>query len=95
MKNNTFQIKMDYNENLSYNKFESLILTAISLDYKARHSYNYDYIIYDLNSYIGTNKYNIIILYPYIEKNTSFKNLYEAWLSNDKGSNLHILAKIL
>jgi len=96
MKSNKFQIQMDYNEKLSYNQFESLILTAISYNYNIiKHSFNYGYVIYDLNSSIGIKKYNIIILYPYIEKNVSFKYLYETWISNNNRSNLHIIAKTL
>jgi len=94
--NNNFEIKFEYNEHLSYHQFESTILNAFSYNYNIRkYNSHYGQIVYNLYIYIGDKRYNLIVLYPYLDKDVSIKQLYNIWTSNIYKFNLHIVAKIL
>jgi len=75
---NKLIIKFKFNNPFLYEEFETSILDILRDIFIVKKKQQYEYnIVFNLNFYLDKKYINIILLYPFIPKDFSFKDIYK------------------
>jgi len=78
----------------SYKEFEDFLLNLFN-DFCNQSEYkDCKFILLKLKLSLSKNiNYELVYLYPYVDKSTSFKSLYDAYINNTNNSSLRLTIK--
>ena len=92
---NIYIIIFNLDKRLLYTQFEYNIINKLSyINNITKHLFFNNYRVFNLYINIGEKKYNKILIYPYIDKDILFKDLYNVWISTND-TNFYIIITIV